>query len=275
MRDAATRGGARSRRPLRIAFLGCGSATAMHGRTLRRFRGEAECAYASRHAARAEEYARRFGGTSFASYDAALEDARTDAVLVATPPMLHLELTLRALEAGKHVIVEKPPFVRAADFDRVAASAARVGRQVLVAENYFYKPLTAELRAIVESGVLGRVLFVQLNAIKRQPADGWRADPALAGGGALFEGGIHWLNFAGSLGLTVRSAQALFPGHAAGPERSSLVALRYEEGAVGALLYSWETHSPLRGLRLSRIFGTRGNVTFESNGVFVAVSGPG
>ena len=69
------------------------------------------CAYASRDRARAEEYCRRFQGAgSYADYAAAIDDPRIDAVVVAVPPRFHLELTLQALAAGKHVLVEKPAF---------------------------------------------------------------------------------------------------------------------------------------------------------------------
>lgn len=264
-----------TRPPLRLAFLGCGLAARMHARTLRRFRGEALCYFASRRPGVAWEHARRYGGAgAFESYDAALADPRIDAALVLTPPTLHLEWTEHALEAGKHVIVEKPAFPRAADFDHASDAARRTGRRVLVAENYAYKPAVACLREVIESGALGDVLFLHVNALKRQRTGDWRDDPILAGGGALLEGGVHWIHFMGALGLTIESAHGARPGTAAdGTEKSVLVTLRYREGAVGTLAYSWEVHSPLRGLRLSRIYGTRGGVAFESNGLAIAVHG--
>jgi len=266
--------GRRPDAPLGLAFLGCGAATRMHSRTLARLRAPVLRYYASRDPARARAFARELGGAgTFESYDAALADPRVDAVLVATPPALHLAHTLAALEAGKHAIVEKPAFLRATDFDTVAAAAAAAGRQVLVAENYFYKPLAERLRAALAAGLVGDVLFVQVNAVKHQPATGWRGDPALAGGGALFEGGIHWLNLVANLGLTLVSATGVRPGRGAGPDRSMLVVLRYAEGAAGTLAYSWEVPSPLRGLRISRIYGTKGSIAFESNGLFLYVHG--
>src|SRR5690606_36429231 len=136
-----------TRPPLRLAFLGCGLAARMHARTLRRFKDEALCYFASRRPGVAWEHARRYGGAgAFESYDAALADPRIDAALVLTPPALHLEWTVRALEAGKHVVVEKPAFPRAADFDHASDAARRAGRRVLVAENYAYKPALAYLR---------------------------------------------------------------------------------------------------------------------------------
>jgi hypothetical protein len=95
---------------LGIALLGCGFATRLHSRTLRRF-ADVQRFYASRDAARADEYARRYDGAgSFHSYEAALADPRVQIALIATPPASHLALTRAALDAGKHVIVEKPPY---------------------------------------------------------------------------------------------------------------------------------------------------------------------
>jgi len=259
---------------LNLVFLGCGAITTAHSRRLARKRDGLRCFYASREPGRAMDFERRFaGGGSFGSYEAALADGRMDAVLIATPPHLHLDLALAALAHGKHVIVEKPAFPRAADCDRVAEAAARASRQVLVAENYCYKPLASVLRALLEADVVGEPRFLQLNALKSQPDHGWRSDAALTGGGALAEGGVHWIDLAAHLGPKVVAAHGLRPGTAVGPERSMLVVFEYEGGALGTLCHSWETPSPLQGLQLSRIRGTEGSILFESNGLFVAVCG--
>jgi predicted dehydrogenase len=260
---------------LGLAFLGCGRITAQHSGTIARVDSSVDRYFASRDGSRAEAYrARLKGAGAFAGYDAALTDARIDAVMVATPPDSHRDLAQRAFSAGKHVIVEKPPFLDTAEFDAVAEAAKRAGRRLFVAENYHYRPQARAIRDIVASGVLGDVRYVSVHAMKHQASGGWRDDPAQAGGGALFEGGIHWVNLLGNLGLTVSDVTGFRPGPRAGVERSMLVVARYAEGAVGTLYHSWEIPSLLKGLRLSRIYGTRGSVSFESNGLFVAVRSP-
>jgi predicted dehydrogenase len=260
-------------RALNFALLGCGEAARMNGRALRSLGREAACFYASRDGARAREFAAQLGGRgSFASYQAALQSPEVDVAVILTPPSSHLELTLAALAAGKHVVVEKPPFLRASDFDAVERAQARAGRQTLVAENYYYKPIAVHLRRQLASGVIGDVLFLHVNALKEQRVSGWRTDPGLAGGGALFEGGIHWVNFMANLGLVPRSARGMEPAPR-GVQRSVLALFDYEGGAVGTLFHSWEVPSPLRGLRISRIYGREGTLTFESNGLFLLVWG--
>jgi predicted dehydrogenase len=258
--------------PLNLAFLGCGNATRMHSKTLK---GRPVSRwYASRDGARAADYDSKFGGAGhFDSYAGAIAANTVDAVFIATPPDTHLELTLAALRAGKHVVVEKPPFLRSADFAAVRQAATAAGKQVYVAENYFYKPLLDVLRELLAEGVVGEPLFVSFNALKTQAVSGWRDDTQVAGGGALYEGGIHWVSFAASLGLPELTVVGARPDPNERPERSMLLTLYYESGPVGALYYSWEVPSLFKGLRISRIWGREGSITFESNGLFVLVRG--
>jgi predicted dehydrogenase len=259
---------------INLAFLGCGNITRGHSVTLKSSKDVLRY-YASRDRALAEEYNRQLGGAgAFGSYREAMEDARIDAVLVATPPDSHLELTLDALAHGKHVIVEKPAFLHSRDFAPVGDAAERAGRRVFVAENYAYKPLARALQRIIGSGDLGEIRFLHLVAVKKQRNGGWKDDAAVAGGGALFEGGVHWIDLLAHLGLTIESVHGFRPRPGDSLERSMVVAARFEGGGIGTLYHSWEIPSPLRGLRLSRIYGTRGSAVFESNGLVVAVTNP-
>ncbi len=266
--------------PLRVAFLGCGFITRVHSRHLRRLRAAIVPCYASRDAAKAAEYARRFGGAaSYASYDAAVADPAVDAVVVAVPPRYHLEWTLRALDAGKHVLVEKPAFPATADFATAAAARDRARRVVLVGENDHYKPLAVCLRRLVAEGAIGDMVFAHFTTIahRLKAADDWRNDEAMAGGDAFFEEGIHWLHLAGSLGPRITSVHGFRPPASRdGVDRrakSMMVAFRYDNGAVGTLYYSREIPSFFHGLRLSKLFGRGGVITFESNGLFVVSRG--
>jgi len=269
--------------PLRLAFLGCGFITRVHSRNLRRLgRDHIVPAYASRDRAKADAYCARYGGAaSYADYASAIDDPAVDAVVVAVPPSLHLDLTVRALEAGKHVLVEKPAFPSLKDFETAAAARDRAGRVVLVGENDHYKPLAVALRRVLARGTIGEMLFVHVVTIARRlkTAGDWRNDEAMAGGDAFFEEGIHWLHLAGSLGPRIVRIQGFRPAAAAGGgdrrAKSMMVAFQYDNSAAGALYYSREIPSMLKGLRLSKIFGRDGIVTFESNGLFVVARGRG
>ncbi len=266
--------------PLRVAFLGCGFITGVHSRHLRFLAGDIVCSYASRDAAKAAAYCRQYGGTaSYPDYLAAIGNESVDAVVIAVPPRFHLDLALRALAAGKHVLVEKPAFLCMDDYRAVLAARDRANRVVLVGENDHYKPLAATLRGMLAEGAVGEMVFAHFTTIARRlkKADDWRNDESMAGGDAFFEEGIHWLHLANSLGPRITTVHGYRPSVSRkGPDtraKSMMVAFRYDNDAVGSLYYSREIPSLWRGLRLSKIFGRDGIITFESNGLLVLARG--
>ena len=268
--------------PLRLAFLGCGFITRVHSGHLRALGGDVVPSYASRDRDRASEYCRRYrGAASYGDYLEAIADPGVDAVVIAVPPRFHLDLALRALRAGKHVLVEKPAFLRLADYRAVCEARDQAGRVVLVGENDHYKPLAVRLRRLLADRVVGELVFAHFVTIARRlKTEGdWRNDEAMAGGDAFFEEGIHWLHIAGSLGPKIVDVRGYRPSISReGPDRrvkSMMVAFRYDNDAVGSLYYSREIPSLFRGLRWSKLFGRRGVITFESNGLFVFVHGDG
>jgi predicted dehydrogenase len=271
--------------PIRTAFLGCGFITAIHSRHLRGLGRETVRSYASRDRAKAEEYRRRFGGAkAYADYASAIDDPAVDAVVVAVPPKFHLELTLHALERGKHVLVEKPAFPRMEDYRAAIAARDTARRTVLVGENDHYKPLAAMLRSMLASGTIGELVLAHFMTIAKRlkDADDWRNDEDVAGGDAFFEEGIHWLHFANSLGPRISAIHGYRPARpspsASDPDRRAktmLVSFQYDNGAAGSLYYSREVPSLFRGLRLSKLFGRNGVITFESNGLIVYARGRG
>jgi predicted dehydrogenase len=137
------------------------------------------------------------------------------------------------------------------------------------------------LRRLLAEGAIGSMVFAHFTTIARKlkAADDWRNDEAMAGGDAFFEEGIHWLHLAGSLGPRIVAVQGYRPAVSRdGDDRrakSMMVAFRYDNDAVGALYYSREIPSLLHGLRLSKLYGRGGIITFESNGGFVLVRGNG
>ena len=268
--------------PLRIAFLGCGFITRVHSRNLRRFRSEIVCGYASRDKAKAEAFSGEHRGTgSYSDYSDAINDPNVDAVVIAVPPTFHLNLTLQALSAGKHVLVEKPAFPTTADYHVVREARDKARRVVLVGENDHYKPLAIKLRKLLADGVIGEMIFGHFSSVVKRLKDGddWRNDESMAGGDAFFEEGIHWLHLAASLGPKITAITGFRPAPSReGPDRrvkSMMVSFTYDNGAVGSLYYSREIPSMLKGLRLSKLMGRKGVITFESNGVVMLVRGEG
>ena len=115
-------------------------------------------AVGARDLSRAREAADRWGAPhAYGSYAELVESAEVDAVYIGTPAALHREWAIAAIEAGKHVLCEKP-FAANADDARLVADAARAGDVVVMeAFHWRYHPYARQIRDVIESGVLGRI----------------------------------------------------------------------------------------------------------------------
>ena len=155
-------------------------------------------AVASRDEARAQSYARDHGiERAYGSYEGLLADAGVEAVYISLPNGLHGQWALRALEAGKHVLVEKPFSRRPDEVERAFAAAEAAG--LVLSEGFMWRhhPQTARVIELVESGAIGRLRVVRAAfgfslAEERGTAD-TRFDPALDGG-ALMDVGSYCVN---------------------------------------------------------------------------------
>ena len=130
------------------------------------------------------------------SYEALLDDPDIDVIYISLPNSLHVEWTVRALEAGKHVLCEKPLALSVADVDRiVAAAVARTGRTATEGFMYRHHPLTHAVEAIVKSGRLGAIRGFKGAFTFPLTRDGdVRLDPAL-GGGSLWDVGCYPVSY--------------------------------------------------------------------------------
>ncbi|HEX5825357.1 MAG TPA: Gfo/Idh/MocA family oxidoreductase [Candidatus Limnocylindrales bacterium] len=185
---------ARSAAPdrLRWGILGPGRIAPRIARALTdNARGELH-AVAGRDADRARAFATRHGAaTTHSTYAELLADPAVDVVYVALPNSLHAEWTIRALDAGKHVLCEKPLALTVADVDSIAAAAARNGRIAVEAFMYLHHPQTLKALEIARSGTLGTLQVVSsaFSFFLTHPNDP-RIDPVL-GGGSLWDVGCY------------------------------------------------------------------------------------
>ena len=119
-------------------------------------------AVASRDQARAERYAREWGiERAYGSYEALLEDADVEAVYISLPNTLHCEWSIRAVEAGKHVLCEKPMGRRARDVEEAFDAGERARRLLMEAFMYRHNPQAKRLRQLVDEGAVGELRVVR------------------------------------------------------------------------------------------------------------------
>lgn len=151
-------------------------------------------AVASRSAAAAQAYANEKGiPKAVAGYDALLADSDIDAVYISLPNSMHAEWTIKAAEAGKHVLVEKPASVTLDGLDKMIAAAEANGVTVFEAFMYLHHPQTRQAKEMIESGKLGNVQTVTSwfhFYLPPENSQNIRLSPDLIGG-ALWDVGVY------------------------------------------------------------------------------------
>jgi len=135
------------------------------------------------------------------SVEALLSDEAIDFVDICTPPSSHAPLIQQALRAQLHVLCEKPLATSLSDAQGIATAAMRSGRVVHVVHNWLKAPVCRKVSELIAQDAIGRVQSIRWETLRTQPAiavptggsANWRIDPAIAGGGILFDHGWHAL----------------------------------------------------------------------------------
>jgi len=247
---------------IRIGILGAGRiGPAALIRPAQALAGEVRVeAVAARDPARAADFARRFGvPRALGSYEELVVDAAIDAVYVALPNSLHAPWSLRALQAGKHVLCEKPMACNALEAERMNAAAAGAGRVLAEAFHYRCHPLVLRMKEIVAGGELGGLRHVEAHFC----APLWnRSDIRYRyelGGGATMDLGCYCVNlirFLAGAEPEVTGARALL----ASPQvdRFMEADFRFPSGATARMTCSLWSRFLLR--TWARVRGTKGEL---------------
>jgi predicted dehydrogenase len=140
-----------------VAFIGAGIVAEMHGRGLAATPGARLAGVYDPNAAQARKVAKKFGGRVYKNLDDLLQDATVQAVHVLTPTQQHVPISLKVLQAGKHVMVEKPVAMTIAEIRQLQAAAKKYGRACMPAHNYIYVPSLQRARRLISDKKLGRI----------------------------------------------------------------------------------------------------------------------
>jgi xylose dehydrogenase (NAD/NADP) len=190
---------------------------------------------ASRSLEKGRAYAAEWGiPRALGTYEALVGDPDIDVIYIGLPNSLHVDWTVRALEAGKHVLCEKPLALSVADVDRIEAASRRANRAVAEAFMYRHHPLTHTVAEIVKSGRLGRVRgFKGAFTFPLTRENDVRLDAAL-GGGSLWDVGCYPVSYtcllAGEAPVEVFGWQQTAP---TGIDLEFSGMLRFRDGSVG------------------------------------------
>ena len=184
--------------PIRVAVIGTGAISQVVHVPIFAEREDVDLvAVADADVHKAEALSERFGVPDVSSAEEAIERPDLDAVVICTPNHLHEEMAVAALEAGKHVFVERPLATSSRGAQRVIDAAERAGRVLVVGMPHRFRPGVAALRNFIAGGELGDLYAVRGSWMTRlMPGSRhtWRYDRAEAGGGALIDLGVPALD---------------------------------------------------------------------------------
>ncbi len=219
-------------------------------------------AVGSRSQEAADAFAAEFGiPNAHGSYEALVADPEVDVIYVSTPHPFHAANAMLALEAGKHVLIEKPFAVNAGEAQAIADLAAAKGLLVLEAMWTRYLPHMARIREIIAAGTLGEVRTLMADhtqLLSDDPAH--RINALELGGGALLDLGIYPVSFAWDLfgaPLTIR-ATATFKDTGADAQVATIFG--YEGGRIATTLSASDT----RGPNVAVVLGTRARIEIDA-----------
>lgn len=183
--------------PVKVGIAGLGrSGWGIHARALAQLPDYFKVvAVADPDPARRQEAQEQFGCRAYAGYAELVADAEIELMIVATPSHLHLDDTVAALRAGKHVLVEKPMAKNLAEVDEMIAVARETGRVLTVNQNYRYAADFKKIQEIIGSGVLGRIIEVRFAIHQFKRRWDWQTLKKY-GGGILNNHGAHVVDWA-------------------------------------------------------------------------------
>ena len=185
---------------VKIGIVGCGGiANGKHLPSLSKLKNVELVAFCDIIEERAQEAAKKYGSEKSlvsAEYRKLLDDKTIDVIHVCTPNDSHAQISIDAMEAGKHVMSEKPMAKTAADAKRMVEAAQRTGKKLTVGYNNRYRPESLYLHEICSKGELGEIYYAKAHAIRRRAVPTWGVflDEEKQGGGPLIDIGTHALD---------------------------------------------------------------------------------
>jgi predicted dehydrogenase len=214
----------------------------------------------------ATEHVDLHGVAQYAQPDELIADPRVDVVAVTLPTPMHAEITVRALEAGKHVLCEKPMAATLEECDRMIAAARSSGRTLMVAQCIRFWPQYEMIKALVEAGRIGAVRFAKLARLSCPPTysvGNWLLIGA-ASGGALLDLHVHDVDFALDLLGVPATIHAVGCRGLSGRIDHSFATYRYPDGRYALLEVSWVYHAPWPFEMAITVCGESGTLAWSS-----------
>lgn len=240
-------------------IIGCGNIAGKFAHDLLLVPGTEITAVASRITGKARDFAKTYGAkSSYGSYDALLADPQVDIVYIATPHTFHAEWSIKAMEAGKHVLCEKPSALNRKETLAIVQTAKRTGKFFMEALWTRFNPVFVEVKRLADNGAIGKLQYINADfTFKADKPLSSRVFDLKLGGGAILDIGIYpvFLTYA-LLGKpkAVKAKSVFHP--VAGCDMQTAMIFEYPD-AMASLFCSFTTNSGIT----ARIGGTEGQIT--------------
>ena len=255
-----------------FAIIGCGAAAKIHAGAIGGLENGRLYGVFDHDEKRAKAFAAEHGCRAFATMTELLSCKEVDIVNVCVPSGLHAEVAVAALNAKKHVVVEKPMAITKEQIAAIIAAAENNGGKVAVITQYRFTPATQKVKKALDEGKLGKLLLADFSGKYYRSADyyasaAWRGTMAMDGGGALMNQGIHGIDVIQYLLGGVKSVQATCRTlrHDVEVEDSAYLLVEYKNGAIGCI-HGTTVASPGYPRRIE-INGTKGSIVLEEDSI--------
>lgn len=254
-------------RNVRWGVIGCaGIARRAMIPAIQNAKGATLYALASRTREKVDEYADLFPCEKrYTDYEALLRDADVDAVYIPLPNTLHCRWVVKALEAGKPVLCEKPLAMNAGEVWEIAAASARTGVPVMEAFAYLHDPLTARLRELIRSGVLGKLHYMEANfCYLLEDPNNVRLVRNI-GGGATYDLGCYPVGFFRAMTGTEPTEVSVAGrmGRESGVDEDVLVSMVFPDDIVATSYYSFRSHWNTYNILIGEHGSVQANTLFD------------
>jgi UDP-N-acetyl-2-amino-2-deoxyglucuronate dehydrogenase len=220
---------------------------------------------------KAKALAEKYGAQAYNSYEEMVRSDDVDIVTIATPSGLHMEPTVAAAEAGKHVLCEKPLEITLERIDAMIAAHKKAGTRLGGIFPYRFNDLMIPLRDAINSERFGTITYASVYVpwwrTDEYYGGSWHGTWKLDGGGALMNQSIHMIDMLCDLMPPIESVQAYTAtlGHEMEAEDTAVAVVRYTTGALGVI---YGTTSSFPGqFRRFEITGTKGTVINVENSI--------
>jgi predicted dehydrogenase len=278
-------------KPFKLGFIGAGGIARTHMKYLNMIPGVQILAAADVVDDNLEKAKREFGVQRvYKDYMEMLKaEKEIDAVSVCTPNGLHAPNTIAALEAGKHVLVEKPMAMSAKEGTKMVEAARKAGKQLIVGFQYRFSPQSDLVRDYATNGHLGKIMYVRCQALRRRGIPNWGVfgRKELQGGGPMIDIGVHIIEaahycigsprpiaasgqtwtFHGNKPSKVRSVWPNWDHKTYTVEDMAVGQIRFDTGAILTIEASFVAHLE-KDVFNFQVFGETGGANWESSQIF-------